>query len=276
MRGESGTMPIPGPEELAAGAGVGRVIAVANQKGGVGKTTTAVSLAAYLGLVGRVLLVDLDPQANATSSLGFTPRTLYLSIYDVLLGSRTIDEVTLETTETHVSLVPSSQALSGAQVELTDDPQRDVRLRAALDAVRNEYDVIVVDCPPSLGVLTVNALGAADAVLIPVQCEYLALEGLGQLMEIVEAVREELNPSLEVLGVVLTMQDARTNLSAQVIEEVRRHFPLETFDCVVPRTVRLSEAPSYGKSILAYHPFSSGARAYASVAEEVIRRGYGP
>jgi chromosome partitioning protein len=255
---------------------VAHVIAVANQKGGVGKTTTAVSLAAYLGLVGRVLVVDIDPQANATSSFGFSARSLDRSVYDVLLGFHSLDEVVLQTSEANVSLVPASQALSGAQVELVDAPGRDTRLREALTTVQGDYDVAIVDCPPSLGVLTVNALAAADAVLIPVQCEYLALEGLGQLMEIVEAVREELNPSLEVLGMVMTMQDARTNLSAQVIEEVRRHFPQETFGSVIPRSVRLGEAPSYGKSILSYQPFSTGARAYASVAEEIIRRGYGP
>jgi chromosome partitioning protein len=252
------------------------VIAVANQKGGVGKTTTAVSLAAYLGLVGRVLLIDVDPQANATSCLGYTPREQEQTIYDVLIGASSVADVALPTAEGNVSLVPANQALSGAQVELVDVPDRDLRLRQALSELGDQYDMVIVDCPPALGVLTVNALAAADAVLIPVQCEYLALEGLGQLMEIIGAVRESLNPSLEVLGMVMTMQNARTHLSAQVIEEVRRHFPDETFESVVPRSIRLGEAPSYGKSILSYEPFSSGARAYASVAEEVIRRGYGP
>jgi len=255
---------------------VAHVIAVANQKGGVGKTTTAVNLGAALGSFGRVLLVDADPQANATSSLGVDVRSLRGSLYDVLLGVLPLESIVLPTTERGLSLAPATHALAGAQVELVDDPERDTRLRQALHAVRHAYDVILLDCPPSLGTLTVNALAAADAVLVPVQCEYLALEGLGQLMEIVAAVRAGLNPRLALLGVVLTMHDARTNLSAQVAEEVRRHFPQETFASTIPRSIRLSEAPSYGRSILSFDAASRGAAAYASLAEEVIMRGYGP
>jgi chromosome partitioning protein len=218
----------------------------------------------------------MDPQSNASSWLGAAPRELAYSMYDVLLGETRLRDVVVPSQERGLALAPASPALAGAQVELVDAPHRDLRLRAALQDVAGDFDLVIVDCPPSLGLLTVNALVAADGVLVPVQCEYLALEGLGQLMEIIDAVRNQLNARLELLGVVLTMQDGRTNLSAQVIDEVRRHFPSETFGTIVPRSVRLGEAPSFGQSILTYDAGSRGALAYAGVAEEVIRRGYGP
>jgi len=251
----------------------GRVVAVANQKGGVGKTTTAVNLGAYLALGVRVLLVDLDPQANATSSLGIDPNAIALSTYEPLLGEATLVEAIISTGRSQLDLAPASRALAGAQVELVEMPEREHRLRKALGPARDGYDVVLIDCPPSLGILTLNALVAADLLLAPVQCEYLALEGVAQLMETIELVRATLNPRLELLGMLMTMYDPRTRLSGQVVDEVRRHFPDRTFDTVIPRSVRLSEAPSFGKSVLDYEPSSRGASAYADLAQELIRRG---
>jgi chromosome partitioning protein len=252
---------------------VTRVLAVANQKGGVGKTTTAVNVSAYLALGVRVLLVDLDPQANATSSLGLDPNGVELSTYDALIGHAALGDAIISSGRAHLDIAPANRALAGAQVELVELDDRERRLARALDPVTPHYDVILVDTPPSLGILTLNALVAADRLLAPVQCEYLALEGVAQLMETIELVRATLNPRLELLGMLMTMFDPRTRLSPQVVEEVRRHFPEQTFQTVIPRSVRLSEAPSYGKPVLEYEPTSRGASAYAELAQELIQRG---
>src|SRR5205807_7763436 len=249
------------------------VVAVANQKGGVGKTTTAVNLGAYLALGVRVLLIDLDPQANATSSLGLDPSGVELSTYEALIGQVPMADAIVSSGRLQLDLLPATRALAGAQVELVEMPDREHRLRVALSEVRTRYDVVLIDCPPSLGILTLNALVSADLLLAPVQCEYLALEGVAQLMETIELVRDTLNPRLQLLGMLMTMYDPRTKLSSQVVDEVRRVFPDRTFDTVIPRSVRLSEAPSHGKPVLEYEPSSRGAGAYADLAQELVRKG---
>jgi chromosome partitioning protein len=252
---------------------VSPVVAIANQKGGVGKTTTAVNLSAYLSLGLRILLVDLDPQANATSSLGIDPQGVVTSTYELLLGEASLADAVMSTGRPQLDLVPASRALAGAQVELVELDEREHRLANGLATWSTNYDVVLIDCPPSLGILTLNALVAADRVLAPVQCEYLALEGVAQLLETLDLIRATLNPRLELLGMLMTMFDPRTRLSTQVVDEVRRHFPERTFETVIPRSVRLSEAPSFGKPVLEYEPSSRGAGAYADLAQELLSRG---
>jgi chromosome partitioning protein len=250
-----------------------RIVALANQKGGVGKTTTAVSLGVFLASSGyRTLLVDLDPQANATSSLGIDTRRLEPSVYDVLTGDRAVADCVLRDVRGGLDLVPSTGSLAGAEVELASTPRREFRLQRALHPIARDYALILIDCPPSLGLLTVNALTAAREVIIPIQCEYLALEGLVQLVNTIDLIKRRLNPPLDVIGVLMTMFDARTRLAVQVVEEVRRFFPRRMFRTIVPRTVRLAEAPSFGKAIFEYDPSSRGAQAYAALGMEVIER----
>ena len=249
-----------------------RIYAIANQKGGVGKTTTVVNLTAYLAGSGRrVLLVDMDPQANATSALGFDKKQMQPSTYQLLLEQAAVDSVRRRQGQFQLDILPSHPALAGAEIELVQAIGREYRLQRALQSVAADYDYILIDSPPSLGLLTINALTAAqDGVLIPVQCEYLPLEGLTQLTQTIHLVQEYLNPRLQIRGVMMTMYDSRTNLSRQVVEEVRRHFPNKVFKTIIPRNVRLSEAPSFGQPINFYAPQSPGAIAYKLLTAELI------
>lgn len=262
------------PSVIPHGRFVVKVSACTNQKGGVGKTTTVVNLAAYLALSGhRTLVIDLDPQGNATSGLGLDPRSANQSVYEALIGRAELAEVIIKTGIEGLDVAPSSPALAGAEIELVDMPARERRLAAALAGVAERYERVLIDCPPSLGLLTLNALTAADGVVIPIQTEYYALEGMSQLLDTIRRVRETLNPRLELDGVLLTMFDSRTNLSEQVAGEVRRHLRATVFDTVVPRSVRLSEAPSHGVPIPIYDGASRGALAYRSLAGELLARG---
>ncbi|UCC77514.1 MAG: AAA family ATPase [Anaerolineales bacterium] len=248
-----------------------RVYAIANQKGGVGKTTTVVNAAAYLAAADRrVLVLDVDPQANATTSLGVDKSSLRRSIYDSIVGGVPLERLLLLTERLGLDLIPSAPALAGAEVELVGMIAREHRLSKAMEPLRERYQYVLIDCPPSLGLLTINALTAADEVIIPIQCEYLPMEGLAQLLHTIDLVRANLNSSLGIKGLLMTMYDVRTNLAQQVVEEVRRHFPDKTFRTIIPRSVRLSEAPSYGEPIMDYAPKSPGALAYQTLAREIM------
>ena len=253
---------------------MGRILAIANQKGGVGKTTTAVNLAASLAVAeSRVLLIDADPQGNATSGVGLTRDDFTATTYDVLLGEVAVDQAIVKGVQfKHLDMMPATPDLAGAEVELVDDAERVMRMQRVLETVRDRYDYILIDCPPSLTLITLNMLVAADALIIPLQCEYFALEGLSQLMATVNRVQESLNPGLHVDSVLLTMFDARLNLSRQVSTDARAHFGDRVFETVIPRNIRLAEAPSFGKPIVVYDIASVGAQAYMAVARELLER----
>lgn len=253
---------------------MGKTMAIANQKGGVAKTTTAVNLGACLAVLGKkVLIIDIDPQGNASSGLGISKLTTPRCIYDALINEVPISSLIMQSEIDGLHILPSTIQLAGAEVELVPVVSREMKLKKALLPIKHNYDYLLIDCPPSLGLLTLNAMTAADSLLIPIQCEYYALEGLGQLMNTITLVKKHLNPRLEIEGVVLTMFDPRTNLAIQVVEEVKAYFKDKVYKTIIPRNVRLSEAPSYGQPIILYDPKSKGAEHYCELAKEVIQRG---
>ena len=248
-----------------------KVIAIANQKGGVGKTTTSVNLSACLGELGqRVLLIDIDPQGNATSGLGIDKGKIEKSIYDVLVDDIPIKDTVIGTEVDNLKVLPATIQLAGAEIELVASMSRETKLKKAIDKIKNEYDFVIIDCPPSLGLLTINSLTAANSILVPIQCEFYALEGLSQLLKTITLIQDNLNQDLVLEGVVLTMFDSRTNLSGEVVQEVKNHFHQKVFKTIIPRNVRLSEAPSFGRPVIKYDPKSKGAEVYYNLAKEVL------
>ncbi|MFH1713474.1 MAG: AAA family ATPase [Candidatus Jacksonbacteria bacterium] len=248
-----------------------KIISIVNQKGGVGKTTTAINLASFLAYLGKkILLIDMDPQANATSGLGIKYQDLLVNIYHSLIDEHPLDKIILGEEEDRLHLAPAGNDLAGANIELVSHPEREFRLAEKLAVIKNKYDYVIIDCPPSLGLLTINGLVAADELLIPVQAEYYALEGLGQLLQTIDLIKAHLKPKLEILGAVITMYDRRTVLSRGVLEDLYKYFPNKILKSVIPRNVRLAEAPSFGQPILNYDPASTGAKAYERLAKEIL------
>lgn len=248
-----------------------KVIAIANQKGGVGKTTTAVNLSACLAKKGKkVLLVDCDPQGNSTSGVGVDKRRCEKTVYDVLIGGAEIKDAIVKTPYENLSICPSNISLSGAEIELVSEMGRETKLKKAIESVEDEFDIVLIDAPPSLGLITINVLTASNSVIVPIQCEYYALEGVSQLMNTIKKVKQVMNPDLEIEGILMTMFDSRTNLSIQVIEEVKKFFPNKVYKTLIPRNVRLSEAPSFGKPIIYYDIASKGAESYLDLADEIL------